>query len=91
MAHSHFAFAPGASVGRARISFTSTIFMGLKSAWRTVANRRAMVRLEDLDDRMLNDLGITYDDIRRARAAPVWIDPTVGLNCAVRRNVPTRR
>lgn len=83
MAYSHVSYAPGASMGRARVSFTSQIVAMVKSVYRRLANRRAVTRLVHLDDRMLADIGLTYEDVRRAQAAPYWDDPTAMLAGAV--------
>lgn len=80
MAHSHIAYAPGASLGRARVSFAGHVLATLKAVVSLVQNRRAALRLADLDDRMLDDLGITYSDVNAARGLPLWTDPTQHLS-----------
>lgn len=84
MALTHVETAPGALRGRARTMITSAVAMAFSKAFRLVTNRRAVLKLHELDDRMLDDIGISYTDLREASAAPVWYDPSLVL--ALRRN-----
>lgn len=64
----------------------------VKSAARAWANRReAMTVLARMDQRMLQDIGLTSADIHSALAEPVWSDPTVRLRLlAVERRAAAR-
>jgi uncharacterized protein YjiS (DUF1127 family) len=47
--------------------------------WRIVVaikHRRERTRLNDLDDRMLTDIGLRRSDLHAASCAPLWLDPT---------------
>ena len=70
MALTHVETAPGALRGRARTMITSAVAMAFSKAFRLVTNRRAVLKLHELDDRMLDDIGISYSDLREASAAP---------------------
>ena len=56
---------------------------------RALMNRRVAVRLEQLSDHQLADIGLTVDDIRYGRSMPLTADPTVEYARRARRN--TRR
>lgn len=43
---------------------------------KAVANRRAVVRLSDLDDHLLRDIGVTREDVRWSLDTPVHVDPS---------------
>ena len=49
---------------------------GLKRLAKRMQNRRDAMRLADLDERMLADIGLTRGDLRDAFAEPKWRDPT---------------
>jgi uncharacterized protein YjiS (DUF1127 family) len=49
---------------------------GLKRIAKRMQNRRAAIRLAEMDARMLADIGLTRSDLRDAYAEPVWRDPT---------------
>jgi uncharacterized protein YjiS (DUF1127 family) len=67
-AASPFARALAALAGRAG--------RGLKRIAERIKNRRDAMRLVDLDDRMLADIGITRSDLRDAYSAAPWRDPS---------------
>jgi uncharacterized protein YjiS (DUF1127 family) len=48
---------------------------GLKQLAEKVKNRRDAMRLVELDDRMLADIGLNRSDLRDAFALPPWRDP----------------
>jgi len=48
---------------------------GLKRLAERVKNRRDAMRLAELDDRMLADIGLSRSDLRDAFAVPPWRDP----------------
>ena len=53
-----------------------TAITGWLWAWR---RRRRFLRLLDLDDRMLRDIGVTREEIRRAARLPLGINAAVAL------------
>lgn len=54
---------------------------------RNIFRKRAIGRLNDLDDRLLDDIGLTRFDVRSAMARPIWQDPSLDLaKRAIRRH-----
>ena len=49
---------------------------GLKRIAERIKNRRDAMRLAELDDRMLADIGLTRSDLRDAYSEPLWRDPS---------------
>lgn len=49
---------------------------GLKRLAEKVRNRHDAMRLAELDDRMLADIGLNRSDLRDAYAVPPWKDPS---------------
>ena len=49
---------------------------GLKRLAERVKNRHDAMRLAELDDRMLADIGLNRSDLRDAYAEPPWRDPS---------------
>jgi hypothetical protein len=49
---------------------------GFKRLGERFKNRRDAIRLADLDDRMLADIGLIRSDLRDAYAEPLWRDPS---------------
>ncbi|WP_275789149.1 DUF1127 domain-containing protein [Pararhizobium gei] len=47
----------------------------LTSVWHALRNRRAIGRLEDLDDRQLLDLGLCRDELREALDLSLFGEP----------------
>lgn len=43
---------------------------------KAIARRRMLAQLDEFDDRMLRDIGLTRSDLRDASAGPLWQDPT---------------
>jgi uncharacterized protein YjiS (DUF1127 family) len=83
-AASPFARALAALAGRAG--------RGLKRIAERIKNRRDAMRLVDLDDRMLADIGITRSDLRDAYSVAPWRDPSELLaRRATERRVRRRR
>ncbi|WP_346899966.1 DUF1127 domain-containing protein [uncultured Roseibium sp.] len=64
----------------ARQSLTATIGHAIARAWRAYKNRREVVKLYEMSDSQLEDIGLTRGDIRRALQLPLFIDPTPVLN-----------
>ena len=67
-----------------RFSFIANILASVLGAiavlWRRSSNRRQIRELMDMDDRMLQDLGITRNDVRVALYADPTRDPSVELS-----------
>jgi uncharacterized protein YjiS (DUF1127 family) len=50
--------------------------------WRlavAIKHRRELAHLSELDDRMLDDIGLKRTDLRDACSEPLWRDPTSRL------------
>ena len=60
----------------ARLSPTATIGHAIARAWRVFKNRRQVVKLYELSDSQLEDIGLTRGDVRRALQLPLFSDPT---------------
>lgn len=56
----------------------------LQARWSVMRNRRRMKSLEDFDDHLLADIGLTRQDLRAARTLPSHLDPTLRLAAIVR-------
>ena len=65
-----------APLGRVLWVLAGRVGRGLKQIAEKVKNRRDAMRLAELDDRMLADIGLHRGDLRDAYAAPVWRDPS---------------
>jgi len=64
------------AAGRALTALGGRAWRWLKQFTDGFKNRRDAMRLADLDDRMLADIGLTRCDLRDAYAEPLWRDPT---------------
>lgn len=64
----------------ARLSLTATIGHAIARVWRVFKNRRQVVKLYELSDSQLEDIGLTRGDVRRALQLPLFSDPTPVLN-----------
>ena len=62
-------------VARALAALAGRAGRGLKRLAERVKNRRDAMRLAELDDRMLADIGLSRSDLRDAFAVPPWRDP----------------
>jgi uncharacterized protein YjiS (DUF1127 family) len=71
-----FALYGAVTAGRALTALGGRARRGFKQFADRFKNRRDAVRLADLDDRMLADIGLTRCDLRDAYAEPLWRDPT---------------
>ena len=61
------------------------VVLRTKSVWRAFRNRMASNRLHDLDDRQLNDIGITRHDVVMAlNQSGALDDPSLLLSRAAR-------
>ena len=69
------AISAAAPVGRALAALGFRLGRGLKRLADLTRHRRAAIRLADLDDRMLADIGLNRSDLRDA-CANLWHDPT---------------
>ena len=63
-------------VARALAILASRARRGLKQLAEKVKNRHDAMRLAELDDRMLADIGLSRSDLRDAYALPLWRDPS---------------
>ncbi len=63
-------------LGRALVALASRAGRGLKQFAERLRNRRDAMKLAQLDDRMLADIGLTRSDLRDAYAEPLWHDPS---------------
>ncbi|TPW28779.1 DUF1127 domain-containing protein [Martelella alba] len=68
-----------------------TIFDAARSAFagtvRFFRNRFAVKRMVDMDDALLNDIGLTRADVERAYLAPAMADPMLDLKRAARKRI----
>ncbi|MBD1546156.1 DUF1127 domain-containing protein [Roseibium aggregatum] len=71
----HFAMTPFA-----RLSPTVAIGHAIARVWRVFKNRRQIVKLYELSDSQLEDIGLTRGDVRRALQLPLFSDPTPVLS-----------
>jgi uncharacterized protein YjiS (DUF1127 family) len=56
------------------------IFSGVRQLAANWLKRRRLHRLEELDDRMLNDIGIERGELVAALLLPLSVDPIYELN-----------
>src|SRR5437762_3187629 len=63
-------------VARALAILAGRARRGLKQIAEKVKNRHDAMRLAELDDRMLADIGLSRSDLRDAYALPLWRDPS---------------
>lgn len=59
--------------------------------WRALQNRVAARRLQQFDERMLADIGLTRADVEGAFSAPFWEDPSLQLHQKVSERRRARR
>jgi uncharacterized protein YjiS (DUF1127 family) len=64
-----------APLGRVLSGLAGRAKRALKQFAQKVKNRRDAMRLAELDDRMLSDIGLNRSDLRDAFALPPWRDP----------------
>jgi Domain of unknown function (DUF1127). len=63
----------------------------MKAVWRLVRNRWAANGLHDLDDRQLDDIGLTRHDLMKAtHRSGVFDDPAALLSESARRRAKSR-
>ena len=65
-----------APLGRVLSALAGRARRGLKQLAEKVKNRHDAMRLAELDDRMLADIGLSRSDLRDAFALPPWRDPS---------------
>lgn len=76
---------------RASRGFYAATIAVADSIWRVLRNRWASDRLNDLDDRQLDDIGLTRHDVFAAtHASRFFDDPTALLAESARRRAVTR-
>ena len=63
-------------VARALAILAGRARRGLKQLGEKVKNRHDAMRLAELDDRMLADIGLSRSDLRDAYAMPLWRHPS---------------
>lgn len=51
----------------------------LKQIWAQFKKRRRLRKVEDLDDRLLADIGLSRFDVAFARSLPLSLDPVAEL------------
>lgn len=72
----------------AGVSFFATMTRAVANVcttqWSVWRNRRRLKGLDDLDDHLLADIGLTREDLIAARRLPVVVDPTLRLAAVVR-------
>lgn len=51
----------------------------LSRLWRNWKARRALVRLENLDDRLLRDIGVTRGEVQWAKHLPLTVNAALAL------------
>lgn len=62
---------PPRSIGRA----AATLMHVVRRIALAIAHRRTLTRLDELDDRMLADIGLRRSDLEIARCVPLYQDP----------------
>ena len=70
------AISNAAPLGRAFRAIASRAKRGLKQLAERIKNRHDAMKLAELDDRMLADIGLNRSDLRDAYAAPPGQDPS---------------
>lgn len=69
----------------------SLVVLRVRSLWRSLRNRTASNRLYELDDRQLEDIGITrFDVVTAVERSSVWDDPSLLLTRAAQERSRTR-
>src|SRR4029079_4812161 len=68
-----------APLGRVLWALAGRARRGLKQFAEKVRNRHDAMRLAELDDRMLSDIGLSRSDLRDAYALPAWGPPSGAL------------
>lgn len=61
------------------LSTARVVWQALGAGWKAMRNRRAVGQLEDLDDYLLADMGLTRSDLRAAIETPLHQDPSLRL------------
>lgn len=84
---SHTPFVGGLPSEMARVGIVSALLNRASNLLR----RRKLTRLEQLDDRMLDDIGITRLDLTWARSLPLGRNPLLALDGVARGRARTRR
>ena len=65
--------------GTRAVAVVTRVASGIRSFLRAIFNRGEAVRLHDLSDHQLADIGLTRTDLVVAMRAPFGVDPTVEL------------
>lgn len=67
------------ALNRARSAEAAGLTFGLAQLIRNWRARRAVTRLEDFDDYMLRDIGVTRDDVNWAAGLPLTVNAALAL------------
>ncbi|WP_075289929.1 DUF1127 domain-containing protein [Pararhizobium arenae] len=70
--------------GTAAASRRNGLVALMATIWRVLRNRTALVRLDELDDRQLLDLGLCREDVRTAMTSAFFDDVGAHLTQAAR-------
>jgi uncharacterized protein YjiS (DUF1127 family) len=52
---------------------------GLRNLWRNLKAKRRIVRLGDLDDHLLRDIGVTREEVEWAAGLPLTVNSALAL------------
>jgi len=65
---------------------TLSAHVPVRAIWTNWRRRRKVMVLRSMDDRMLNDIGLSRSDVDGAFATPWYVDPSPDLNLRRVRN-----
>ena len=60
--------------GKAVVARRNGLVALMTSVWRVLRNRNALVRLDEMDDRQLLDVGLSREDVRSAMTSAFFED-----------------
>jgi uncharacterized protein YjiS (DUF1127 family) len=60
-------------------AFAQSVLRASAAAWTAMRGRSQVRRLAELDDHLLEDIGLSRADLEDARSVPIYSDPTVML------------
>ena len=63
---------------------SSSFWQTLQSRFHNWKTRRKVIALADMDDRLLNDIGVTYDDIIWASKLPLNVNAALEMDRVAR-------
>lgn len=79
-----YTFGPTLAGKAAAASRRNGLVALVSMVWRAMRNRHALMRLDELDDRRLLDLGLCREDVRSARTTALFDDTGAYLTKAAR-------